>query len=120
LNRVVDRTARVGEQQRLWHVETKDRRASFEADHRAACVREVVIEHPAQAGIGEAKRSPDTTLARRGTRVERTVGTARRDVSLIEALEDVIGRVGRVEVIPLIEGEGLEGSGNGSSPGNFA
>ena len=63
---------------------------------------------PPRLVFGEAERPAHAALPRRGAGIERPVGAAGGDVGLVEPLEDVIGRVRRVQVVSLIERRRLE------------
>jgi hypothetical protein len=130
---VVDRVAVRLKQERLGDVEAEDGDARLEVDDLPAAegvartgerVGEVEVygrardaaEDAARAGgrasdavrVGEAEGAARAALARRRPRGQGAVGRAGGEVGLIEALVDVVGRRGVVEVVALVEGEGLK------------
>ncbi len=109
LQRVVDRAAGVGQQDRLGDVEPEDRRARLEPNQGPGRIGQVVVDHAAQ-GRSSAKPNalPDPALALRRAALSGPFGTARRDVGVVEPLEDVVRRGRVVEVVPLVEGTRLQ------------
>ena len=63
----------------------------------------LLSDHAAERAVREPERAAEPARARRGTGVQRSVRTAGRHVRLVEALEDVVRHVRRVQVVALVE-----------------
>ena len=82
--------------------------ARFERDHGSAGVAEVVVDHAAERAFANPNARPSPRSRAVAPAFSAPFGLPAADVRLVEALEDVVRHVRRVQVVALVERARLE------------